>query len=259
MPHISFTRLAHQLGPIIYLRLGRVPTVIISSARLARLVLKTHDQVFASRPQLIAAQYLSFGCSDITFSPYGPYWRQARKICVTELLSSKRVNAFQLVRDEEVNRMLNSVRDGAGSKLDMSKAFFTLANDILCRVAFGKRFGNNSDLVEVLAETQALLAGFCIGDFFPEWKWVNWVSGFKKRLENNLEDLRKVCNGIINEHVAPKNGSETLMTGGREDLVDVLLRVQQRDDLEVPITDDNLKALVLVRTTFLLNSFYVLF
>lgn len=69
MPHHSFSRLADQLGPIFLLRLGRVPTLVISSARLARLVLKTHDHVFASRPQLVAAQYLSFGCSDVTFSP----------------------------------------------------------------------------------------------------------------------------------------------------------------------------------------------
>ncbi|GKG31956.1 hypothetical protein Tco_0426906, partial [Tanacetum coccineum] len=32
---------------------------------------------------------------------------------------------------------------------------------------------------------------------------------------------------------------------GKEDFVDVLLRVQKQHDLEVPITDDNLKALVL--------------
>lgn len=101
-PHHSLAQLANKLGPIIYLQLGRVPTVVVSSAHYARHVLKTHDHIFCSRPQLIAAQYLSFGCSDVTFSPYGSYWRQARKICVTELLSSRRVNSFNLVRDEEV-------------------------------------------------------------------------------------------------------------------------------------------------------------
>ncbi|KAM3281918.1 tryptamine 5-hydroxylase-like [Capsicum chacoense] len=249
MPHHTFTQLAHKLGPIIHLQLGQVPTVIISSPQLAELILKTHDHIFASRPQLIAAQYLSFGCSDITFSPYGPYWRQARKICVTELLSSKRVNSFQIIRNEETNRMLRMISTHSHSEageLDMSQVFFALANDILCRVAFGKRFIDHElkekkDLVSVLTETQALLAGFCLGDFFPDWEWVNSVSGMKRRLMKNLKDLRAVCEEIIQEHVERKGEN----SDASSDLVDVLLKVQKRDDLQVPITDDNLKALIL--------------
>ncbi|XP_016442246.1 tryptamine 5-hydroxylase-like [Nicotiana tabacum] len=249
MPHHTFTRLSQKLGPIIYLQLGQVPTVIISSPQLAELILKTHDHIFSSRPQLIAAQYLSFGCSDVTFSRYGPYWRQARKICVTELLSSKRVNSFHYIRDEEINRMLRVISTHSDGELDMSSIFFAVANDILCRVAFGKRFidglkeKKEKDLVSVLTETQALLAGFCVGDFFPNWEWINSVSGMKRRLMRNLKDLRRVCEEIIEEHVKRRN--ECCGDLGKEDFVDVLLRVQKRDDLEVPITDDNLKALVL--------------
>ncbi|CAI9093289.1 OLC1v1028758C1 [Oldenlandia corymbosa var. corymbosa] len=262
MPHVKFAGLAKQLGPIFSLQLGQVHTVVISSPKLAELVLKAHDHVMANRPQLISAQYLSFGCSDVTFSPYGPYWRQARKICVTELLSPKRVSSFQLIRNEEVNRMLAAVSaqsgGGGGSETDVSEMLFKLANDVLCRVAFGKRFiaEEMSGLIKVLTETQALLAGFCVGDFFPGWEWVNSVSGTKRRLTENLKDLRMVCDEIINEHInaaaAAARKKEVEGNGGvkgemmmKEDFVDVLLRVQKQDDLEVPITDDNLKALVL--------------
>ncbi|KAI8023172.1 Tryptamine 5-hydroxylase [Camellia lanceoleosa] len=208
-PHHSLAQLAHKLGPIIHLQVGRVNTVVISSAQLAQLVLETHDHVFASRPPLLAAQYLSFGFSDVTFSPYGAYWRQARKIYVTELLSSKRVSSFELVRDVEVNRLISSVPTRTGVATNMSELFFNLANDILCRIAFGKRFMGESrgeerqkpDLATILTERQSLLAGFCIGNFFPEWAWVNSVSGMKRRLKKNLEELREVCDEIISEHV----------------------------------------------------------
>ncbi|KAL7174087.1 hypothetical protein ACSBR2_033359 [Camellia fascicularis] len=69
-PHHALAQLAHKLGPRIHLQLGRVNTVVSSSAQLTQLVLKTHDHVFASRLLLLAAQYPSFGCSNITFSPY---------------------------------------------------------------------------------------------------------------------------------------------------------------------------------------------
>ncbi|NP_001234847.2 cytochrome P450 71 family protein [Solanum lycopersicum] len=243
MPHHTFFNLSQKLGKIIYLQLGQIPTLIISSPRLAELILKTNDHIFCSRPQIIAAQYLSFGCSDITFSPYGPYWRQARKICVTELLSSKRVHSFEFIRDEEINRMIELISSRSQSEVDLSQVFFGLANDILCRVAFGTRFIDDKlkdkDLVSVLTETQALLAGFCFGDFFPDFEWVNWLSGMKKRLMNNLKDLREVCDEIIKEHLMKTRED------GSEDFVHVLLKVQKRDDLQVPITDDNLKALIL--------------
>lgn len=221
---------------------------MVSSSDLAELVLKTHDHVFSNRPQLVSAQYLSFGCSDVTFSKYGPYWRQARKICVTELLSPKRVSSFQVIRDEEVTRLVQAVSSQAGVETDMSELLFRLANDMLCRVAFGKRFlredsgAKKKDLVGILTETQALFAGFCLGDFYPELEWVNLVSGMKRRLMKNLKDLSEVCDEIIDEHLKKRKEP------GKEDFVDVLLRVQQQHDLEVPITDDNLKALVLVCT-----------
>ena len=98
--------------------------------------------------------------------------------------------------------------------------------------------GEKKHMVDVLTETQALFAGFSIGDFFPEWKWLNTVTGLNRRLTKNLEELKTVCNEIIEEHLKEKKEGE--------DFVDVLLRVQKRTDLEVAITDDNLKALVLV-------------
>ena len=106
-----------------------------------------------------------------------------------------------------MNRLLGSLSAQSGSELDLGKMFFTLANDVLCRVAFGKRFkedsgedeGQKRHLVGVLIETQALFARFCLGDFFLGWDWVDSLSGYMKRLRlsKNLEDLRAVCEEII--------------------------------------------------------------
>ncbi|KAI3888700.1 hypothetical protein MKX03_012889 [Papaver bracteatum] len=136
----------------------------------------------------------------------------------------------------------------------MSEKLFVLANDVLCRVAFGKRFiGDESNrLPKVLTVTQELFGGFSIADFYPGLEWVNSVTGLKKKLLKNLSDLRSVCDEIISEHmnktVGGGGGSGEGDTSDREDFVDVLLRIQKDGNLEVPITDDNLKALVLLAT-----------
>ncbi|GKV43500.1 hypothetical protein SLEP1_g50788 [Rubroshorea leprosula] len=126
-------------------------------------------------------------------------------------LSSKRINCFQLVRDEEVNRLFAAVLARSGSEMNISDLLFSLASDILCRVAFGRRFTEGSR------------------------------SGRKKHHLVNLEDLRAICNEIIDEHLQKWEGRSP----EKEDFVDVLLRVKEREDLEVPFADNNLKALLL--------------
>lgn len=153
--------------------------------------------------------------------------------------------------------MLSSVLTQSGSEADVRKLFSTLTNGILCRVAFGRRFtteeGPVGKLVRAFEDAQALFAGFSVGDYFPEWKWVNSVSGLNRKLEKGMKELREACDEIINEHLEKNDGSASASASKRkEDFVDVLLRVQRRQDLEIPITDDNLKALMLVLTRSLL-------
>lgn len=94
LPHRALKDLADKYGPIMFLRLCSVPTVVVSSPEMAKLFLKTHDLVFASRPATAAGKYLLYGCKDLGFAPYGDYWRQMRKICVLELLTARRIESF---------------------------------------------------------------------------------------------------------------------------------------------------------------------
>ncbi|GAA0156515.1 hypothetical protein LIER_13999 [Lithospermum erythrorhizon] len=51
------------------LKLGSVPTLVISSAKMGKEVMKTHDSIFASRPKLLGQQRLSYIGLDIAFCP----------------------------------------------------------------------------------------------------------------------------------------------------------------------------------------------
>ena len=93
LPHCSFDALSKKYGPVMFLKLGCVPTIIISSAQMACEVMKIQDLVFATRPRLSVPRKLMYDC-DMIFAPYGEYWRQVRKICVVHLLSIKMVQSF---------------------------------------------------------------------------------------------------------------------------------------------------------------------
>ena len=84
-------KLSQKYGPLMSLKLGFKRTLVVSSAKMAEEVLKTHDLEFCSRPLLTGQQKFSYNGLDVAFSPYGAYWREMKKICVVHLLNSTRV------------------------------------------------------------------------------------------------------------------------------------------------------------------------
>lgn len=244
-PHLALQKLTDKYGPIIFLQLGQIPTVIVSSARVAKEVLKTHDLALSSRPQLFSAKYLFYNCTNIVFSPYGAYWRHIRKICILELLSAKRVLSYRSVREEEVARLVYRVKGSYPGTTDLSKMLGLYANDVLCRVAFGRDFSVGGDyqrrgFQKMLEEYQELLGGFSVGDFFPSFELIHSLTGMKSRLQDTSRRFDQLFDQIINEHMYSNKEGE------QKDLVDVLLEVQKNGSDEMPLTIDNIKAIILV-------------
>ena len=77
------------------LRLGFVPSLLVSSAKMGKEILKTRDLQFCSGPALVGQQKLSYNGLDLAFSPYDEYWREIRKICVIHLFNSNRGQNFR--------------------------------------------------------------------------------------------------------------------------------------------------------------------
>ncbi|KAM3327258.1 hypothetical protein P3S67_002384 [Capsicum chacoense] len=76
--------------------------VVVSSAKLAKEILKTQDLAFCSRASIPGQQKLSYNGQDVVFSPYNDYWRELQKICVLHVLSLKKVQSFSPIREDEV-------------------------------------------------------------------------------------------------------------------------------------------------------------
>ncbi|KAJ8475615.1 hypothetical protein OPV22_019342 [Ensete ventricosum] len=257
LPHLSLHRLALRYGPIFHLTLGEIPTVIISSARVAKEVLRTHDLALASRPPLYAAKKLFYGCTDIAFAPYGAYWRHVRKICILELLSARRVESYAPARAAEVACMLGRI--AGGGVVNLSKVLGMYANGVLCRAAFGREFVEGGEyqmrgFQSMLHEYQVLLGGFSVGDFMPSLDWLNAVTGMKRRLEGTFRRFDEFFDQIIEDHITRRTRprKKNKIKGAEEeeeeevmDLVDVLLDAQANESSELPLTMDNVKAVIL--------------
>ncbi|CAN6196085.1 unnamed protein product [Urochloa humidicola] len=116
LPHRSIHELSKHYGPLMQLRLGSLPVVGGASAEMARFFLKTKDATFSDRPRFVIAEHAAYDSSDILWSQYGPYLRQVRMICATELFSAKRLQPFEHIRHEEVRGMLRALAAAAGGR-----------------------------------------------------------------------------------------------------------------------------------------------
>ncbi|KAL3645871.1 hypothetical protein CASFOL_011051 [Castilleja foliolosa] len=245
-PFRSFRDLSKQYGPIMHLKLGEVPTVVVSSPEIAKEMLKEHDPNYADRPESISMKIMWYNYSDIAFSPYGDYWRQMRKICVVELLSAKNVRSFGAIRNDEVSRMIGSIYHTAGKPFDFTEKVFSSISSITCRAAFGKVCKDNDALIGLMRAATQMAGGFEIADLFPSSKVVSALSWSKMKLVMMQVKLDKILDGIIEEHKEnlAKTGRKGKGEYGNEDLIDVFLRIKETGGLEFPIGNDNIKAVI---------------
>ncbi|KAJ1276450.1 hypothetical protein BS78_05G215500 [Paspalum vaginatum] len=172
-PHVSLRSIAEKHGgDLMLLRLGAMPALIVSSPRGAEAVLRMQDHVLVSRPPSVVAEVIMQGRHDIGFAPYGEYWRQARKLVTTHLLSARRVRSFCHARMEEVSAVVARIGEAAaaGTPVDVSETARSFTNDLPCHAVMGKSFqsgGRNMLFPEVAADASALLGGFSVEEFFP--------------------------------------------------------------------------------------------
>jgi hypothetical protein len=146
--HETFTNWAKQYGPLLYLRLGSVHTVVASSPAMIKEFLKTHDQQFYYRPKQTMMGEIVFANNGMAFTEGGPVWRQLRKICMTELFSVKRLQSFEPMRSKEISSMINNIymESEEGKVVNLNFHLTCLINNIVTQTIFGKRYLLNSTL-----------------------------------------------------------------------------------------------------------------
>ncbi len=236
------------------LQMGEVLAIVISSPKLAKEVLNTHDPAFANRASTVAVEALTYDNSSMIFAPYGDYWKQMRKICVVELLSTKRVQSFRTIREEEVRNVIESIYLSEGSlPINLSEKIFSSSYSIASRAAFGKKCKYEKEFISLIKVSSFLSGGFHVPDLFPSLKFLSFLTGMKSKLEKLHKSIDRILNDILNEHKMKRSATSASKhkpdVGDHHDdldLVDVLLQLQETGELEFNITSNHIKAITLV-------------
>ncbi|XP_076949670.1 cytochrome P450 83B1-like [Bidens hawaiensis] len=239
-------QLSKLYGPLMSLRLGRVQAVVVSSAQMAKEVLKTNDTLFCSRPVFTGQRMITYGYKGLVLTPYNDYWREMRKVCTLHLFTQNRVQSFRPDREKEVFLTIDRIRSQIATPgsievvVNLNETIMTLTSTIICRIAYGKRQGQEmSRFHELLLECQAVLVNFYFRDHFPLMGWLDHLNGSMARLKKNFDDMDEFYQELVDEHLNPERPKL------QDDIVDILLGLKKDDSCSFGLTFDHIKAILM--------------
>ncbi|KAJ4826537.1 hypothetical protein Tsubulata_034974 [Turnera subulata] len=241
-PHMVLANMADKWGPIFTIRMGVHRTLVVSNWELAKECLTTNDKAFASRPKTLAMDLLGYDRSMFGFSPYGPYWRQMRKIATLELLSNHRLETLKHVRESEMRASMkelykslaeNNSKQGNNKVLvDMKTWFGDISLNVIFKIIVGKslgysdRDGNEGWNKDALREFFDLSGKFVPADALPFLRFLD-IGGHERAMKKAAKDLEHAVAGWLEEHKQKKARGEVK---GQEDFMDIMISIADGDE-----------------------------
>ncbi|KAK7381348.1 hypothetical protein VNO78_33980 [Psophocarpus tetragonolobus] len=235
-PHRMLGALADKYGPIFSIKIGVKEALVINNWEVAKECFTTNDRVVSSRPKIAASEHLGYNQALFGVAPYGPYWRQLRRIIALEILSSHRIEQLQHIFVSEVQSFIKELYDVWCSKknesgyalVELKERFSHLTFNIIIRILTGKRcFGGATvddekaqRCVKAIKEFLRLFGVFTVGDAIPWLRWFDF-GGHEKSMKETAKELDQILSEWLEEHRQNRALDEN--NHRVEDFMDVML------------------------------------
>ncbi|XP_077235611.1 flavonoid 3'-monooxygenase CYP75B137-like [Tasmannia lanceolata] len=247
--HIYFTSLAKSYGPIIKLWLGSKLCVVVSSPSMAQAILKDHDTIFANRDVPVAALTISYGCQGLAWSPYGPHLTMLRKVCVREIMNKRNLDSFYTLRRREVRQMVSDIYAKIGTPVNLREMMFLTVLNVIMSMLWGgtldgeERRSVGAEFRRVLEEIIELTGTANVSDLFPILSVFD-LQGIVRKMKKLSLWLDRILNSVIDQRLKMDRLAEGEEKEGREDFLQLLLRLTEEGDGKTSFTVPKLKGLL---------------
>ncbi|KAJ4706487.1 putative Cytochrome P450 [Melia azedarach] len=241
----SLETLAKRCGPLMQIRMGDAAFIIVSDANTAEEVLKTHDADFASKYEPGPAQQLIYRGSSFVNSPYGPYWRFIKKLCITKLFAGSQLDRFTHIREQERMKLLKFLvqRSIEGESCDLSMELEAFTNHMMYRMAMGKRCTSQAysdqavEIRRIIRDIMECGSKFPVIEVFSPLKKLD-LFGNGKRIKDAFLRYDQKLEQIIQEYE-----DNRMNVGDREekDVMDILLETYKDTNAEIKLTKNHIK------------------
>jgi len=234
--HVSLTELARTYGPLMTLQLGQVPTVVISSAVVAKEALQKNDISFSSRTVSDAVRALNHHQNSVVWLPAVAQWRNLRKICNSQVFSNSRLENSQNLRRHKLKDLISYVQtcSESGTAVDIGQAAFTTTLNLLSNTFFSVDLGD--PISEFAREFKEVVRAILheggkpnFADYFPLLRKVD-PQGIRRQMSIHFGKMVGIFNTMINQRLQGQRQSESMQGN---DVLDVLLGINQDKPAEI--------------------------
>ncbi|XP_040985756.1 geraniol 8-hydroxylase-like [Juglans microcarpa x Juglans regia] len=236
--HKSLAMLAQIYGPIMCLKLGQVTTIIISSAQMAKEVLRTHDQQLSSRTIPDALRAHKHDELGMAWIPVSTKWRNLRKICNGQLFSNRALNDNQDVRRMKLQELLAETHQSSltGEAIDIGMVAVKTTLNLLSNTVFSLDLANSDS--DMAGEFKEIAGGIMrevgkpnLVDYFPLLKKI-YPQG-AMRLTVHFSKLIDIFDRLISRRLQLRKVSGYVT---KSDMLDTLLNISGDNSTELDKT-----------------------
>ncbi|XP_051141281.1 cytochrome P450 CYP82D47-like [Andrographis paniculata] len=211
LPHINLGAQADKYGPAFTIRLGVRRVLVVSSWELAKELYTKHDVAILSRPMVRAFKHLGNDFVQFGVTPYGPYWREIRKLVHVEMLSSRRVELMTHVRLSELGHTIKELyrawqdsKDPSGQlPVEMKQCIGELNLNIILSLVVGKRFYGDTPEANhcrrLMRKVFSYLGVFVVADVLPYLGWLDF-GGLEKKMKDCAEEVDALLGKWVDDH-----------------------------------------------------------
>ncbi|XP_060184366.1 cytochrome P450 81C13-like [Lycium barbarum] len=255
--HLTLTSLSAKYGHVLYLKLGSMPVVVVSSPSAVEECLTKNDIIFANRPKTLAGDKFTFNYTVYVWAPYGQLWRILRRLTVVELFSSHSLHKTSTLRDQEVAIFIRSLykftkSSSSNTKVDLTNWAFTLVFNLMTKIIAGRHIVKEEDagmekgieMIDKLRGTFLVTISFLnMCDFLPMLRWIGY-KGLEKKMAIIHNKRKEFLNSLLDEFRHKKISGTVGNMEKKTTLIETLLSFQESEPEFY--TDDIIKSIMLV-------------
>ncbi|KAJ7958088.1 Cytochrome P450 [Quillaja saponaria] len=241
-PHVTLGVMADKSGPIFTIKIGVNPALVVSDWKITKECYTTNDEAVSSRHKQVV---LGFNYAMFGFSPYGPYWREMRKISKLEFLSTRRIQLLSRVRVSEVETSTKELYKDWDQKnnwscqflVELKQWFSKLTLNVVLRMVCGKRcFGvkgarevkEAERCLKAIRELIHLLGLFVASDAIPCIGLLD-LGGHEKTMKKTARELDRILSQWLEEHRHTR--ASGVVVEDDQDLMDAMLSIFDSKEL----------------------------
>ncbi|RID63689.1 hypothetical protein BRARA_E02673 [Brassica rapa] len=241
LPHRAFQKISSRYGPLLHLRIFKVPFVLASSASVAYELLRTHDVNVSSRGFNTLENSLFIGHETFVGADFGDYYKFMKKVLVMNLFGTQALERSRGIRADELERFYARLLDKARKKesVEIGKEAMVLTNNIMSKLLIGRSCSEEDGEAGKVRDSVTKTMGLFKKVFFS-----NMLGKPLKKLGISLfeEEIRGVSNGFneLLERLLREHEDKHQET----DMMDVLLAASRDEKADYKITRNHIKLLI---------------